>query len=222
MEFLRAIARNTGNLVALAIAAAVVFAVAGTFLVAACGGVAPLPPGESCMQCAREWIGSLSGWVAAGAAFITVVYLKQANAIAFSSILHERRERLRIDHEMAVSVDAVLEVAINDLLDVKKKFEAKNSTRNKSIYSSIGKYDQNIRDEADPKTFHAIELAWKAMNGLREQGISPNAVRTDLANDEGEKIDEMVSKLNDLRQMIQDRVINTTKTQLEKIDRITV
>lgn len=77
MEFLRAVARNSGNLVALAIAAAVVFAVAGTFLVAACGGVAPLPPGESCMQCARAWIGSLSGWVAAGiAGYIGLIHFK--------------------------------------------------------------------------------------------------------------------------------------------------
>ena len=71
MEFLRVITRNTGNLVALIIVAAVFIAVASTFLVAACGGVAPLPPGESCMQCAREWIGSLSGWFAGAAAVAT-------------------------------------------------------------------------------------------------------------------------------------------------------
>ena len=137
MEFLRAIARNTGNLVALAIAAAVVFAVAGTFLVAACGGVAPLPPGESCMQCAREWISSLSGWGAVVAAFFTVAMIRRQ--ILHTHLMDVRRQLTAEYYRISEEADILIWVAgaIRRIGHEASKFYTEDPDRRSANWNSI-------------------------------------------------------------------------------------
>ncbi len=74
-SILSAIRKRSGDIVAILIATGVLVAVAVSALTAVCGAAIPLPAGETCAQCIRAWISSLSGWAAAVGALITAGFL---------------------------------------------------------------------------------------------------------------------------------------------------
>lgn len=102
----KAIGMNRNWIVFIVIACGLaILAVSGTLLGAVCTGSGIVDTGETWGQCARGWLGAMSGWVAAFAAGATIVVL-----------LHQIRSNAETVHKNANEAKFILEKELGKIL----------------------------------------------------------------------------------------------------------